>query len=42
MLLTWADGPVSQQSIDLLAARQSQQLVLHFTPIDRGAIVKVA
>ena len=42
MLLAWADGPVHQQTIDKLTAPESQQVVLLFNPIERGAILEAA
>ncbi|MGZ5342062.1 MAG: hypothetical protein ACXWEK_03360, partial [Solirubrobacterales bacterium] len=42
MLLAWAEGSVSQQTIDTLTGPQSQRLVLRFNPIERGAVLEVA
>ena len=42
MLLAWAEGSVSQQTIDTLTAPQSQRLVLHFNPTEHGAILEAA
>lgn len=39
-LLAWSDGLVSQQTLDLLSEPQSQQLVLRFNPIERGAVLE--
>jgi hypothetical protein len=42
LILAWADGPVRQEAIDELTAPRSQQLVLLFNPVARGAILKAA
>jgi hypothetical protein len=42
VLLAWADGPVSQHTIDTLTTPQSQRLVLRFNPIERGAVLEAA
>lgn len=42
MLLAWAEGSVSQQTIETLTAPQSQRLVLHLNPIERGAVLEAA
>jgi hypothetical protein len=38
-LLAWAEGPVSQDTIDTLTAPGSQRLVLRFNPIEGGAVL---
>jgi hypothetical protein len=42
MLLAWAEGPVSQHTIDTLTAPQSQRLVLRFNQVERGAVLEAA
>jgi hypothetical protein len=42
MLLAWADGPVSQETLDLLGAPGAQRLVLHFAPVEGGAVLEAA
>jgi uncharacterized membrane protein len=39
MLLVWAEGPVSQDTIDSLTTPESQLLVLRFTPVEGGAVL---
>jgi len=39
MLLAWAEGPVSQDTIDTLTTPESQRLVLRFTPVEGGAVL---
>jgi hypothetical protein len=42
-LLAWAEGPLSQDTLDTLAAGpDSQQVVLSFNPTQHGAILEVA
>jgi uncharacterized membrane protein len=42
MLLAWADGAVSRQTIDTLAAPESQWIVLCFDPTEGGALLAAA
>lgn len=42
MLLAWAEGPVSQHTIQTLTAPQSQRLVLRFNQVERGAVLEAA
>jgi hypothetical protein len=39
LLLAWAGGPVSQNTIDTLTVPGSQRLVLRFNPIKGGAVL---
>jgi hypothetical protein len=39
MLLAWADGPVSGDTVDTLATPGSRRLVLRFNPVDDGAVL---
>jgi hypothetical protein len=40
LLVAWADGSVSAQTIDTLNAPQAQRLVLLFNPTERGAVLE--
>ena len=42
ILLAWADGPVSADSIDTLTAPGSQRLILRFNAIEGGAVLEAA
>jgi len=42
VLLAWADGPVSQETIDTLSAGNAQRLVLRFNPVASGAVLEAA
>jgi len=39
-LLAWADGPVGQQALHALGAREARRLVLSFNPVDGGAVIE--
>jgi membrane associated rhomboid family serine protease len=42
ILIAWADGPVSQDTIDTLTAPGSQRLILRFNAVDGGAVLEAA
>jgi len=42
MLLAWADGPVSPDTIDTLTAPGSQRLILRFNAVEGGAVLEAA
>jgi len=42
ILVAWADGPVSQDTIGTLTAPGSQRLILRFNAIDGGAVLEAA
>lgn len=42
VLLAWADGPVSADSISALTAPGSQRLILRFNPVEGGAVLEAA
>ena len=42
ILLAWADGPVSQDTIGTLTAPGSRRLVLRFNPVPAGAVLEAA
>ena len=42
ILLAWADGPVSPETIDTLTAPGSQRLILRFNAIEGGAVLEAA
>ena len=42
MLVAWADGPVSQDTIGTLTAPGSQRLILRFNAIEGGAVLEAA
>ena len=42
ILLAWADGPVSADTIDTLTAPGSQRLILRFNPVEGGAVLEAA
>jgi len=42
MLVAWADGPVSPDTIDTLNAPGSQRLILRFNAIEGGAVLEAA
>jgi hypothetical protein len=42
ILLAWADGPVSPDTIGTLTAPGSQRLVLRFNPVPAGAVLEAA
>lgn len=41
VLLAWAEGPLSQETIGRWAAPGSQRLVLRFNPVRHGAVLEV-
>ena len=42
ILLAWADGPVSPDTIDTLTAPGSQRLILRFNAVEGGAVLEAA
>jgi hypothetical protein len=40
MLVAWADGPVSTDTIDTLTAPGSQRLILRFNAVEVGAVLE--
>jgi hypothetical protein len=42
ILVAWADGPVSADTIDTFAAPRSQRLILRFNPVEGGAVLEAA
>jgi hypothetical protein len=41
MLVAWAEGPVSQETMGSLAVPGSQPLVLYFRPVEGGTVLEV-
>jgi uncharacterized membrane protein len=41
LLLAWAEGPLSHETIDRWAAPGSQRLILRFNPVQHGAVLEV-
>ena len=39
-LLVWAEGPVSQDTLDTLSVPDSQRIVLGFNPVEGGAVLQ--
>ena len=42
ILIAWADGPVSADTIGALTAPGSQRLILRFNPVEGGAVLEAA
>lgn len=42
ILIAWADGPVSQETVDAFTAPGSQRLILRFNPVEGGAVLEAA
>jgi hypothetical protein len=40
-VVAWAEGPLSQETIDQWAAPASQRLILRFNPVGHGAVLEV-
>jgi hypothetical protein len=40
MLLAWAEGSLSQETIQRWAAPGSQRLILRFNPVGHGAVLE--
>jgi uncharacterized membrane protein len=41
LVLAWAEGPLSQETIDRWTAPGSQRLILRFNPVGHGAVLEV-
>jgi hypothetical protein len=39
LLVAWADGPVSERTIDALKTSDAKRLILLFNPVERGAVL---
>ena len=42
MLVAWADGPVTSDTIGMLTGTGSQRLILRFNPVEGGAVLEAA
>ena len=41
LVVAWAEGPVSQETVERWAPTGSQRLILRFDPVGDGAVLKV-
>ena len=41
LVVAWADGSLSRETIERWAAKGSERLILHFNPVDHGAVLDV-
>ena len=41
LVVAWAEGSLSQETIERWAANGSQRLILRFNPVDHGAVLEV-